>query len=173
MRFMLIPLNEHLSRIMITNEISLVGRKEDCDIQIDDKSVSKMHCILVKSHDVLLLRDLGSTNGTRINGIRVRRATLLPNDLIQFANARFKFQILSEDHVGNPDKNKAKLEVTLANDADLHSMGIKQKLVKPIKNQGESKEIVSIDKEKEEIDATGDLSEFSVQMNSLPDVYRE
>src|SRR5262249_42858336 len=55
----------------------------------DHKSVSKMHCVIVKTDGLLLLRDLGSTNGTRVNGQRVRRAALLPNDKLSIAGYKF------------------------------------------------------------------------------------
>jgi pSer/pThr/pTyr-binding forkhead associated (FHA) protein len=47
--------------------------------------------VIVKTDGLLLLRDLGSTNGTRVNGTLVRRAALLPND--QVAIAHFKFRV--------------------------------------------------------------------------------
>lgn len=90
MRAQLIPL-EGGQPVEITRDLTLVGRKEDCDLRLDHKSVSKMHCVIVKTDGLLLLRDLGSTNGTRINGQRVRRAALLPND--QLAVATFKFRV--------------------------------------------------------------------------------
>jgi pSer/pThr/pTyr-binding forkhead associated (FHA) protein len=49
-----------------------------------------MHCVIVKTDGLLLLRDLGSTNGTRVNGQRVRRAALLPNDQLSIANYKFR-----------------------------------------------------------------------------------
>ena len=64
----------------------VVGRKEECDLRLEHKSVSKMHCVIVKTDGLLLLRDLGSTNGTRVNGQRIRRAALLPNDQLSIAN---------------------------------------------------------------------------------------
>ena len=76
--------------IDVVKDLSLVGRGEDCDVRLDHKSVSKFHCVLVKTDGLLLLRDLGSTNGTRVNGQRVRRAALLPNDAVGFANLKFK-----------------------------------------------------------------------------------
>ncbi|MCU0705819.1 MAG: FHA domain-containing protein [Fimbriiglobus sp.] len=76
----------------LTRDVVLVGRGEDCDLRVDHKSVSKRHCVLVCTDGLVLLRDLGSTNGTRVNGTRVRRAALLPNDQIAFANFRFKLE---------------------------------------------------------------------------------
>src|SRR5438876_10628365 len=90
MRAQLIPL-EGGAPIDVVKDVTLVGRKEDCDLRLDHKSVSKMHCVLVKTDGLLLVRDLGSTNGTRVNGQRVRRAALLPND--QIAIAGFKLRV--------------------------------------------------------------------------------
>jgi pSer/pThr/pTyr-binding forkhead associated (FHA) protein len=76
--------------IDIVKDMTLVGRKEECDVRLDHKSISKIHCVIVKTDGLLLLRDLGSTNGTRVNGQRVRRAALLPNDQVNIASFRFK-----------------------------------------------------------------------------------
>src|SRR3984893_2881108 len=76
--------------IEIVNDLVVVGLMEECDVRLDHKSVSKMHCITVKTDGLLLLRDLGSTNGTRVHGQRVRRAALLPNDQVSIANFKFR-----------------------------------------------------------------------------------
>src|SRR6266568_1372342 len=89
MRAQLIPLDGG-ETIEIVKDLTLVGRKEDCDLRLDHKSVSKLHCVLVKTDGLLFLRDLGSTNGTRVNGQRVRRAALLPNDELAIAGHRFR-----------------------------------------------------------------------------------
>src|SRR5437667_8854408 len=91
MRAQLIPLDGG-TPIDIAKDLILVGRQDDCDLRLDHKSVSKMHCVLVKTDGLLLLRDLGSTNGTRVNGTRVRRAALLTNDKLSVAN--FHFSVL-------------------------------------------------------------------------------
>src|SRR5215470_1507358 len=89
MRAQLIPLDGG-QPIEIVKDMTLVGRMEDVDMRLDHKSVSKLHCIIVKTDGLLLVRDLGSTNGTRVNGQRVRRAALLPNDKLTIAHFQFK-----------------------------------------------------------------------------------
>ncbi|MBI2808627.1 MAG: FHA domain-containing protein [Planctomycetes bacterium] len=91
MRAQLVPL-EGGSPVEVAKEMTVIGRQEDCDIRLDHKSVSKMHCILVKTDGLIVLRDLGSTNGTRVNGTRVRRAAMLPNDKLSVA--QFHFRVL-------------------------------------------------------------------------------
>jgi len=103
MRVRLVPI-EGGTPIDITKDLMLVGRKEECDINLDHKSISKLHCVLVKTDGLLLLRDLGSTNGTRVNNQRVRRAALLPNDQLQIASLKYSVQILPDEEVVEPDE---------------------------------------------------------------------
>jgi pSer/pThr/pTyr-binding forkhead associated (FHA) protein len=89
MRAQLIPVDGG-ETIEIVKDMVLVGRREECDLSLDHKSVSKLHCVIVKTDGLLLVRDLGSTNGTRVNGQRVRRAALLPNDQLSIASVKFR-----------------------------------------------------------------------------------
>ena len=57
--------------IDLVKDLTLIGRDEDCDIRFDQKSISKLHCVIAKTDGLLLIRDLGSTNGTRVDGQRV------------------------------------------------------------------------------------------------------
>ncbi len=88
MRARLVPIDGGPA-LDLVKDLTLVGRNEDCDLFIDHKSVSKQHCVLVKTEGLVLIRDLGSTNGTRVNGQRVRRAALLPNDHLAIANFKY------------------------------------------------------------------------------------
>ena len=88
MRARLIP-TDGGEPVELVKDLTLIGRGDDCDLQIDHKSVSKRHCVLVKTDGLVLIRDLGSTNGTRVNGQRVRRGSLLPNDFLSVANFRY------------------------------------------------------------------------------------
>jgi pSer/pThr/pTyr-binding forkhead associated (FHA) protein len=104
MKAQLVPL-DGAPPVDIVKDLIVVGRKDDCDLRLDHKSVSKLHCIIVKADDLLMLRDLGSTNGTRVNGTRVRRAMLLPND--QLSIAHFKFRVfLGPDEPIRPSPNE-------------------------------------------------------------------
>lgn len=99
--------------IRLKKDVTIVGRKRGvCDIFIDRSSISKLHCIIVKTDGLLFIRDLGSTNGTKVNGQRVTRGALLPGDELAFANAKYKVHLGPDD----PDmvEHDAGTEVMLA-----------------------------------------------------------
>jgi pSer/pThr/pTyr-binding forkhead associated (FHA) protein len=67
-----------------------------------------MHCLIVRTDGLLFIRDLGSTNGTKVNGQRVVRGALLPGDELAFAGEKFRVEmgpgepdLESEEHVQN------------------------------------------------------------------------
>lgn len=99
--------------IRLKKDVTIVGRKRGvCDIYIDRSSISKLHCMIVKTDGLLFIRDLGSTNGTKVNGQRVTRGALLPGDELAFANAKYKVHLGPDD----PDmvEHDAGTEVMLA-----------------------------------------------------------
>jgi len=80
--------------ILITRDVTLVGRKKGlCDILLAHSSISKLHCAIAKTDGLLFIRDLGSTNGTKVNGQRVTRGALLPGDELCFAAVRFRVHL--------------------------------------------------------------------------------
>jgi len=109
MRAQLIPL-DGAAPIEIAKDLTLVGRQEDCDLCLKHKSVSKMHCVIVKTDGLLLLRDLGSTNGTRVNGQRVRRAALLPNDQLSIAGFKFRVSLTPVELPGSAGDHTQQLD---------------------------------------------------------------
>lgn len=60
--------------------VLLIGRSEECDIQIDSQKVSRKHCCIALLNGILLARDLGSTNGIKINGKKVNEGAVNPGD---------------------------------------------------------------------------------------------
>jgi hypothetical protein len=70
-----------------------IGRTQDCDLRIADMSVSRLHAQLDRVEDGWLLSDLGSHNGTRVNGWLIREAVpVRAGDLVQFGSATFVVQ---------------------------------------------------------------------------------
>lgn len=94
--------------VVMEKDLILVGRNEECELRLDHKSISKLHCILVKTDGLILVRDLGSTNGTRVNGQRVRRAALLPNDHFSVANFKYRVQFSNEPEPATADLSEPK-----------------------------------------------------------------
>ncbi len=70
----------------LTDETITLGRVADNMIQIDDASVSSHHAELVRDGDDYILRDLDSTNGTRLNGQPHREGKLKEGDQVRFGN---------------------------------------------------------------------------------------
>jgi X-X-X-Leu-X-X-Gly heptad repeat protein len=70
-----------------------IGRHQGCDLFIADMTVSRLHARLARVTEGWLLIDLGSTNGTRLNGWRVRDAVpIRPGDQVRFGSAEFVVQ---------------------------------------------------------------------------------
>lgn len=76
--------------IMLDKPILLLGRHPECDIQIDSRKISRRHCCIAQVSDYLVVRDLGSTNGIRINNIRVVEGRLAAGDELTIGNSRYK-----------------------------------------------------------------------------------
>ncbi len=68
----------------------IVGRAPDVDIPLNINGISKRHAKLTHVHNQLMVEDLGSTNGTYLNGKRIEMSVVAVGDLLQFANAIFK-----------------------------------------------------------------------------------
>lgn len=75
---------------LLDKPILLLGRHPECDIQIDSRKISRRHCCIAQVGDYLVVRDLGSTNGIRINGIRIVEGHLNDGDELTIGNHRYK-----------------------------------------------------------------------------------
>src|SRR5437588_8825307 len=80
--------------ILLDKPILLVGRHEECDIQLNSRKVSRKHCCIAQVQDYLIVRDLGSTNGVRINGVRLKEGVLRTGDELTIGN--FRYQVHAE-----------------------------------------------------------------------------
>ena len=74
----------------VTRSVELsIGRADDCDLVLDEPTVSRHHAVLRRTPEGWLLRDSGSTNGTRLNGWRVEEAALRVGDELMLGTSRF------------------------------------------------------------------------------------
>ncbi len=78
--------------IPLDRSMVVVGRHPQCDARLDSLRVSRHHCCMTRENDEVLVRDLGSTNGIRINGQRVDAGRLKPGDELSIAHIRYKFE---------------------------------------------------------------------------------
>jgi hypothetical protein len=78
-------------------DVFILGRDVKCDITINDRQVSRQHARLVRTEEGMQVEDLGSKNGTHLNGQIIESAvTLQDGDIVQIALAQ-KFMFLSSD----------------------------------------------------------------------------
>lgn len=77
----------------LTRDVTVIGRREDADFRIPLSDVSRKHSRLIKDGDALLIEDLGSSNGTYHNGVRVQEAEVHAGDTIQVGPIQFVVQI--------------------------------------------------------------------------------
>jgi pSer/pThr/pTyr-binding forkhead associated (FHA) protein len=80
-----------LKEIPLTKERTTLGRKPHNDIQIDNLAVSGEHAVIVTILNDSFLEDLGSTNGTVVNGNPVKKHFLQNNDVIELGKYKLKF----------------------------------------------------------------------------------
>ncbi len=71
--------------------MTLLGRGTDCDLRLVDPGVSRHHAELRVEHDQVVLVDLGSTNGTFVNGQPVRRVALSDGTHISLGRTQLVF----------------------------------------------------------------------------------
>jgi pSer/pThr/pTyr-binding forkhead associated (FHA) protein len=70
----------------------VIGRHPGCDVRLDSLRVSRYHCCLTGDAGGVMVRDLGSTNGVRINGQRVTSGRLKPGDTLAIGHEEFRVE---------------------------------------------------------------------------------
>jgi hypothetical protein len=89
MALRLVPLDEG-SEIILDRAMVVVGRHPSCDARLDSLRVSRHHCCMIQGDGDVFVRDLGSTNGVRINSQRVESGRLRPGDELSIAHIRYR-----------------------------------------------------------------------------------
>jgi pSer/pThr/pTyr-binding forkhead associated (FHA) protein len=88
----LVALNEGLN-IPLDKPMIVVGRHPRCDTRLHSNRVSRRHCCMSAVRSEVVVKDLGSTNGIRINGHRVRIGRLRPGDVLSIADSHYVLDV--------------------------------------------------------------------------------
>ncbi|MGV8970045.1 MAG: FhaA domain-containing protein [Microbacteriaceae bacterium] len=83
-------------RYPIVGSHTVIGRGSDADITVDDSSISRKHVEVLWDGERAQVKDLGSTNGSLLNGQRVSTAPLLPDSVIEIGRTRIVFSVLAQ-----------------------------------------------------------------------------
>ena len=109
-----------------------IGRRESCDVCLRFPNISGQHLELVFEDDCWRVRDLGSTNGIKINGVRVQEKTLRPGDEISIANRKFTIEY-------NLPEGRQIVESTVQEDIMSQPLLERAGLVRPRRDQRDGK----------------------------------
>jgi DNA-binding CsgD family transcriptional regulator len=119
MRFSLVSRSGPLlqdSGILILGTSYRLGRSARCAIIVDDVSVSRLHAELLAKPDSVSVKDLGSTNGTFVDAVRIRDAEILPGQIVRFG--LIKFELIAREPAA-PTKEVDTQVIPLADPAAL------------------------------------------------------
>lgn len=107
--FLEVHQGRQVSQVSLESGRLMIGRQAGCDLVIDDTQASRSHCLIERTGNEYLLRDLQSKNGTRVNGQLITTCVLSAGDVISIGTVEMRFV--------NPDA--AEQEADVLSDADL------------------------------------------------------
>src|SRR4051795_1579104 len=79
--------------IPLQRPVLLIGRHPECDIRIDLAKVSRRHCCVALAYDRVMIRDLGSRNGLRVNGLLLEEAQLHGGDEVAIGPVLYRLEL--------------------------------------------------------------------------------
>lgn len=100
MPFRLTPLKKGTAPVIaLYRPVLLIGRHLECDVRIDSPKVSRRHCCVALAYDRVLIRDLGSRNGVRVNGRVVDESRLYCGDELAIGPILFRLELEPDEAV--------------------------------------------------------------------------
>lgn len=78
--------------VLLQRPVYLVGRHPECDLQLDSPKISRRHCCFALAYDRLIVRDLGSRNGVRVNGREIVETQLFRGDEVAIGPLIFRVE---------------------------------------------------------------------------------
>ncbi|NIT12859.1 MAG: FHA domain-containing protein [Candidatus Dadabacteria bacterium] len=123
-----------VERYVLKPDITAVGRAQDNDIVINNPSVSRYHLFLQRKDGKVKLKDLGSGNGTYLNGVKVEEAVIKPEDLILIGKFILKLEIEEDSTLRRQQEYSKKHDGTV-----IYDTGAQDKYVGKVKHKAQSK----------------------------------
>jgi pSer/pThr/pTyr-binding forkhead associated (FHA) protein len=108
--------DEGAARQYVFEQQAVVGRDSDCDVRLASRSVSRRHAIVEKTPGGWLVRDLGSANGTSVDGARVNEAPLANGAAVRFGDVDAVFESEAR-HTSSAERLLSSLSVVPARKA--------------------------------------------------------
>ncbi len=105
-------------RYPLTHSRTVIGRGHEADITVDDSGTSRKHIEVVWDGSHAQVRDLGSTNGSQLNGQPVKKAVLEPDSVITIGRTRIVFRVLPQTSVRSSRSPRREPDATRANNVD-------------------------------------------------------
>ncbi len=104
----------------IDRDVMIIGRNPECDLVLEPKSVSRRHAALVHTNGEYVLKDLGSTRGTYVNGLRLTQPVILRNGhILQIGEVQFAFKAQSvQIQEGDQDQSTVFASIDMTTPSD-------------------------------------------------------
>ncbi len=100
-----------------------IGRKLNNDIQLDELTVSGNHSVIQTLEDETFVKDNASTNGTLLNGVRIKKSALKHGDIIQIGNYQFAYHDAQDEYQPTmfikAEVEDTKKEIAVSNSMDI------------------------------------------------------
>lgn len=87
--------------VVLQRPVYLVGRHPECDLRLETPKISRRHCCFALAYDRLVIRDLGSRNGIRVNGRDVVETQLFRGDEVAIGPIIYRIE---QDTVAGPPR---------------------------------------------------------------------
>ncbi len=91
----------------LTKSRTVIGRGSEADVTVDDTGISRKHVEILWDGNRAEVNDLGSTNGSELNGARITRAPLPPDSVISIGRTRIVFRVLAQSAPADAHSNRA------------------------------------------------------------------